>query len=160
MSFKLIRQPDAMDCGPACLAMIAKYYGKDYTISNLRGLMHTGKTGVSLLSISRAAENLGFRSIGGLVPLEMFEKQVPLPCVLHWNQNHFVVLYEIKRCKTASEFLVADPAKGLVTYSMEELCNHWLSTENDGESRGIVLTLEPTHLFFPMKTMFILSRID
>ena len=69
----------------------------------------------------------------------------PLPCILHWNQNHFVVLYKQKRGK---KFYIADPGKGLVTYSRKEFMEHWISTRSQGEEKGIAMFLQPTPLFY------------
>ena len=96
-SFPHYRQLDAMDCGPTCLRMIAKYYGKNYTLQSLREKSFITREGVSMLGISEAAESIGFRTTGVKITLEQLKKDVPLPCILHWNQNHFVVLYKIKK---------------------------------------------------------------
>ncbi len=86
-----------MDCGPASLCMIAKYYGKDYALEGLRQQCFIGRDGVSLLGISRAAEKIGFRTIGGRLTFEKLAEKVPLPCIVHWNQAHFVVVYDVKK---------------------------------------------------------------
>jgi len=86
-----------MDCGPACIKMIANYYGKNYTLDTLRNYCSIAHDGVSLLGISDAFENIGFKTIGGKLILEQLINDAPLPCVLYWNQNHFVVLYKIKK---------------------------------------------------------------
>ena len=82
-----------MDCGPSCLAMIAKHYGKQFDQGILLQICALGKDGVSLLGISKAAETIGFKTIGGRLSLDMLAEEVPLPCIVHWNQNHFVVVY-------------------------------------------------------------------
>ena len=89
-------QKDAMDCGPSCLAMIAKHYGKQFDQGILRQICALGKDGVSLLGISKAAETIGFKTIGGRLSLDMLAEEVPLPCIVHWDQNHFVVVYNIR----------------------------------------------------------------
>ncbi|MBS9774972.1 MAG: peptidase domain-containing ABC transporter, partial [Tenacibaculum sp.] len=147
-SFPLIKQPDAMDCGPACLSMIAKYYGKDYTLDRLRQQSFIGRDGVSLLGISRAAEKIGFRTVGGRLTFEKLAEKAPLPCIVHWNQDHFVVVYNVEKTKKGYNVFVADPGKGLVTYTKEEFCSHWISTQTNGEEKGVALLLEPTHLFY------------
>ena len=86
---------DAMDCGPTCLRMIAKYYGRNYSLQYLRERSFITREGVSMLGISDATEAIGFRTIG-VISLEQLKNDVPLPCILHWNQNHFVVLYRVK----------------------------------------------------------------
>ena len=149
MSFAIKRQRDAMDCGPSCLAMIAKHYGQQSDKEQLRKICSLGKEGVSLLGISKAAENLGFKTIGGRLSFEMLYQEDPMPCIIHWNQNHFVVVYKIKKHnKGKYTVYVADPGKGLVTYTKEEFCEHWVSTKTNGEEKGIVLLLEPTEQFY------------
>ncbi|MEI7595912.1 MAG: cysteine peptidase family C39 domain-containing protein, partial [Bacteroidota bacterium] len=126
-------QPDAMDCGPTCLRMVAKYYGKNYSLESLRTKSNIGREGVSLLGISDAAECLGFRTIGQRLSINTLIEEVPLPCIIHWKQNHFVVLYKIKNNK----FYVSDPAHGLITYTQEEFLKYWISTKTEGEDKGI-----------------------
>ena len=138
-----------MDCGPSCLAMIVKYYGKDVSIEQLRKICSLGKDGVSLLGISKAAETIGLKTIGGRLSLNTLAHEIPLPCIVHWNQNHFVVVYKIKKHnKEKYTVYVADPGKGHVTYTKEEFCEHWISTKNNGEEKGIALLLEPTEQFY------------
>ena len=142
-------QQDAMDCGPSCLAMIVKYYGKDVSIEQLRKICSLGKDGVSLLGISKAAETIGLKTIGGRLSLNTLAHEIPLPCIVHWNQNHFVVVYKIKKHnKEKYTVYVADPGKGHVTYTKEEFCEHWISTKTNGEEKGIALLLEPTEQFY------------
>ena len=148
-SLKICYQRDAMDCGPSCLAIIAKHYGQQADKEQLRKICSLGKEGVSLLGISKAAENLGFKTIGGRLSFEMLYQEDPMPCIIHWNQNHFVVVYKIKKHnKGKYTVYVADPGKGLVTYTKEEFCEHWVSTKTNGEEKGIVLLLEPTEQFY------------
>ena len=138
-----------MDCGPSCLAMIVKYYGKDVSIEQLRKICSLGKDGVSLLGISKAAETIGLKTIGGRLSLNTLAHEIPLPCIVHWNQNHFVVVYKIKKYnKEKYTVYVADPGKGHVTYTKEEFCEHWISTKTNGEEKGIALLLEPTEQFY------------
>ncbi len=91
-----IIQPDAMDCGPVSLKMIAKFYGKEFSLDKLRSITFTTKEGVSLLSISEAAEQIGFKTVGGRLTFDKLEREALLPCIVHWNQEHFVVVYKIK----------------------------------------------------------------
>ena len=148
-----IKQRDAMDCGPSCLAMIARYYGLRPERDGLRRSCSLGKDGVSLLGISKAAETIGFKTIGGRVSFDTLAFEVPLPCIVHWNQNHFVVVYKIKKHKKGKYTVyVADPGKGFVTYTKEEFCEHWVSTKTNGEEKGIALLLEPTEQFYVQKT--------
>lgn len=145
----LINQRDSMDCGPSCLAMIAKHYGLVPDMEQLRAICSLGKDGVSLLGISKAAEGIGFKSIGGRLSFDSLANEAPLPCIVHWSQNHFVVVYKIKKHRGGRySVYVADPGQGLVTYSTEEFCEHWLSTKTNGEEKGIALLLEPTEEFY------------
>ena len=151
-SLKICYQRDAMDCGPSCLAIIAKHYGQQADKEQLRKICSLGKEGVSLLGISKAAENLGFKTIGGRLSFEMLSQEVLLPCIVHWNQNHFVVVYKIKKHKKGKySIYVADPSKGLVNYTKEEFCEHWVSTKTEGEEKGIALLLEPMEQFYAQK---------
>ena len=141
-----------MDCGPSCLAMIAKHYGLQPNIEKIRRSCALNKEGVSLLGISKAAESIGFKTIGGRLTFNTLAKEVTHPCIIHWNQNHFVVVYKVKKhSKGKYTVYVADPAKGLVTYTQEEFCEHWISTKTNDEEKGIALLLEPTELFYTHK---------
>ena len=92
---KYYKQRDSTDCGPACLSMIIKYFGREPNIDVIRSKCALGKGGASLLGISKAAESLGFNTIGGKVSFEVLKSSITLPCILHWDQNHFVVAYKI-----------------------------------------------------------------
>lgn len=147
-SFPYYRQLDAMDCGPSCLRMIANYYGKSYSLQTLRARSFISREGVSMLGISDAAESIGFRTSGVCVSFEQLVEDVPLPCILHWNQSHFVVCYGIKKIRGQYWFKIADPALQLITYSEQELKRCWLTTKFDGEEKGTALALEPTPDFY------------
>ena len=97
MSFPFIHQPDAMDCGPVCLSMVSEHYGKRHTLEHLRESCFIGRDGVSLLGISRAAEKIGFKTVGGRLTFDRLAEKAPLPCIVHWNQEHFVVVYGIRK---------------------------------------------------------------
>ena len=145
----IIKQRDAMDCGPACLAMVVKHYGVEPDIEQIREDCALSEDGVSLLGINKAAEKRGLHSLGGRITFETLANEAPLPCIAHWNQNHFVVVYKAKkRRKGKYTIYVADPGKGLLTYSKEEFCEHWVSTKTNGEEKGIALLLEPTEAFY------------
>ena len=144
----LRKQRDAMDCGPSCLVMIAKHHGKDVDIEQLRNICSLGKDGVSMLGISKAAESIGFKTIGGRTSFDVLAHEFPLPCIVHWNQNHFVVVYKIKKRKGLYSIYVADPGKGLITYTKEDFCTHWISTQTSSVEKGIALLLEPTEQFY------------
>lgn len=123
--------------------MVSKFYGRDYTIQRLRDMSEIGKDGVSMLGIAEAAEAIGFRTNGAKLSLAQLQ-EATLPAILHWNQNHFVVLYKVGRGKC----VVADPAKGIIKYSYDEFCENFYSYKNNGSSYGIVLLLEPTPAFY------------
>lgn len=143
-----------MDCGPSCLAMIAKHYGRDVGMERLRKICSLGKEGVSLFGISKAAEDIGLKTVGGRLSFETLANKAPLPCIVHWNQNHFVVVYKIKNHKKGkSAIYVADPAKGFMTYTKDEFCEHWISTQSNEEGQGIALLLEPTEQFHSQKNV-------
>ena len=151
-SFICLRQHDSIDCGLVCLSMIALNNGIGINESLLKNSYSLGKDGVSLFDISKAAENIGFKTIAGRLSFKTLAIEVPLPCIAHWNQNHFVVVHKIKKHrKDDYTVYVADPAKGLVTYNKEEFCEHWVSTKTNGGDKGIVLLFEATEQFFSSK---------
>lgn len=147
-SFPHYLQLDAMDCGPTCLRMIAKFYGKAYSLQTLRAHSFITREGVSMLGISDAAESIGFRTMGVRITLEQLREEMPLPCILHWKQNHFVVCHAIKKKKDGYRYHIADPASQLVTYGDEEMKKCWLATKVDGEEKGAALALEPSPDFY------------
>lgn len=141
-------QLDAMDCGPTCLRMIARYYGKNYSLQTLRERSFITREGVSMLGISDAAESIGFRTSGVRITLKQLEEDVPLPCILHWNQNHFVVCYDIRKKRNGYRFHIADPASQNVIYTEQEMKRCWLVTRTEGEEKGTALALEPAPEFY------------
>lgn len=148
-TFPFFHQPDSMDCGPACIAMIAQYYGKEYSLDGIRKNSHIGRDGVSLLGVSRAAEKIGLRTVGGRITFDKLAEKAVLPCIVHWQQDHFVVVYDIKKKrKKGIQVYVADPGKGRIRFSQEEFCENWISTKTNGEDKGVVLLMEPTNLFY------------
>ena len=143
-SFPFYKQLDAMDCGPSCLRMIAKFYGKSYSLHTLREKSYLSRDGVSMMGISEAAESIGFRTMGvSLTPEKLFTS-APLPLVVHWKQNHFVVVYKVAR----DMVYVADPAFGLVKYTKAEFLKNWISVQQEGEKKGLALLLETTPDFY------------
>lgn len=142
-SFKFYPQHDSMQCGIACLQMICKHYSKEYTIKQLAEYCFATTEGVSLLGIGEAASKLGLHTICGKVTIQQIQK-VRLPCILHWNQNHFVVLYKIRNGKN---FYIADPGKGKIKYTQDEFKSHWVSISSQGEEKGVAMLLEPTPKF-------------
>ena len=143
-SFPVIYQHDSMQCGIACLQMVCQYYGRTYSMEAVSNFCHATTEGVSMLGISEAFEALGIESVSAKVSVEKLTK-APMPCILHWSQSHFVVLYWVKKGR---EFYIADPAKGLVNYSIDEFCRHWVSITEDGEEKGVAMFLEPTEEFY------------
>ena len=134
-----------MQCGVACLAMICRYYGRNYSLEYLDEFCHANVTGVSMLGISQAASSVGLETIA--TASSIYELQnIKFPCILHWNQNHFVVLYKVSQ--NGKVFKIADPGKGLITYSRKEFEDHWISSMTDGEPSGTVMQLTPTKLFY------------
>lgn len=142
--FPFYQQLDAMDCGPTCLRMISRYYGKHYSLQTLRDRSYLARDGVSLLGIADAAESIGFKSLGATLTWERLQNEAPLPLIVHWKQNHFVVVYRIRK----NRVYVADPLAGMTTYSREEFLKGWISTRKDGEEKGTALLLQPTPAFY------------
>lgn len=147
MNFTHYPQLDAMDCGPSCLRMIAKHYGKTYSLDTLRKRSEYTRQGVSMLGISAAAESIGFKSLGAKLTFQEL-CEAPLPCIVHWNQNHFIVVYKITRFGKNIKVHVADPAVRLAVFSPEEFNRSWISTKSGGEDKGVALLLEPTPEFY------------
>ncbi len=148
MPFPHYKQLDAMDCGPTSLRIVARYYHKHYNVDTLRERSHITREGVSMLGISRAAESIGFRTMGVKLNFEQLKEEAPLPAILHWNQEHFVVVYRISGSKGKEMVYISDPANGLAKFPREEFLRCWLSTSENNEQMGIALLLEPTPEFF------------
>lgn len=148
-SFPFYTQADAKDCGPTCLKIIAKHYGKLLNIQTLRQLSETTREGSNLLNLSDAGESLGFRTLGVKLNVEKL-LEAPLPCILHWNANHYVVLYKIKSTKSKVEKIyISDPGFGLVEYTQEEFLKRWIGNNADETTQeGIALLVEPTPKFY------------
>lgn len=141
--FPFYKQLDANDCGASCLRMIARYHGRYYSLDNLREMTYIGKQGVSLLGISDAAERIGFQTLAAKTSFERLRKDVPLPCIAHWNQQHFIVIH-----KVSDKFVwIADPAAGKFKLSREQFLSGWASDVANGEPTGILLLLETTPEF-------------
>ncbi len=135
-------QLDAMDCGPASLKIVAKYYGKNISMKYIRDLCSSNKEGVSLLGMSKASDSIGLRSLALKVSLVDLQEKIPFPCILHWDYSHFVVLYKL----TNKRAYISDPQIGKVSYSIDEFCKYW----KKNEERGYVLVLEPSPIFYEM----------
>ncbi len=143
--FPFYKQLDAMDCGPTCLRMIAKYHGKAYSLPFLREKCYIDKAGVSLAGMSEGAELIGLRTMGVKVPLRTSDDEpalsdAPLPCVVHWNQNHFIVVYKI----TKRHVYIADPGSGKFKLTYREFEKSFCSQGDN----GIALILETTPEFY------------
>lgn len=151
MKFPHWQQLDTMDCGPTCLKIITHYYGRHYSLQNLRAKCHITREGVSLLGISDAAELIGFRTTSGTITWEQLRDEIMLPCIVHWNQNHFIVVYKIIKKKGKYNIYVSDPAQGLLEYNEEEFTKSWLQnydTDIDGSITKKGIVLEPTPDFY------------
>ena len=142
--FPIIQQHDAMQCGAACLQMVCRHYGRRYRLETVSQYCYATTEGVSMLGISKAAQALGLEAVSYKVPIEKL-CEAPMPCILHWNQNHFVVLYRVKEGR---KFYVADPGKGRVVYHKEEFCRHWISTHEKNMAKGVAMFLDPTDDFY------------
>ena len=144
--FPFYCQHDSMQCGVACLAMVCKHYGQTYSQDTIAKICYATSEGVSMLGVSEAATQMGLHTTSGKISIRKLTES-PLPCILHWNQNHFVVLYKVKKEK----FYIADPGKGLITYNRTEFEQHWISTQSNGEDCGIAMFLTPTQAFYDRK---------
>lgn len=133
-----------MDCGPTCLRMIAKHYGRNISLDYLRNKSELGKMGTSLLGLADAAESIGFKSVGLKLSFDQLIKEAPLPAILHWDQRHFVVLTPGSR---QNKLIIADPAKGMIKMNKADFLTHWISTTEDEVNKGAALLLEPTPFF-------------
>lgn len=141
LKYPFFEQLDASDCGPACLKMVTKFYGKELSINTIRRTTFLQRQGASLLGLSQAAESLGFKTLGVKIDLNVLRTEAPLPAILFWNQNHYVVLYKAKK----GRYYIADPAQGLTWISEAELKKSWFV--EPAKEEGIALFLEPGHQF-------------
>ena len=141
MKFPFYHQPDIMDCGPTCLRMVTKHYKRTISLEKIRRLSDTTRSGSSLKNIAGAAEKIGFKTLGVKIDFKTLADEAPLPCIVFWNENHFIVVHKIKNNKV----YVADPAHGLLTYTKQEFIDNWIGKHaNETTEEGIVLLLEPT----------------
>lgn len=136
-----------MQCGITCLQMICRYFGREYSLDSLSKICFATTEGVSMLGINEAARILGFQTVSARATIEELS-ETPLPCILHWNQNHFVVLYKVKKGK---KFYIADPGKGKTTYNLEEFRRHWISTRSNDEDKGIAMFSKPLLPSLPIR---------
>lgn len=143
-SFPHYLQQEAVDCGPCSLRMIAKYYGKEYSAEMLRNHSYISREGVSMLGISDAAEYIGFKTMGMKLSFEQLANEAKLPCILHWNQNHFVVCYKINKLKNGKyKIYISDPATQRICLNKQEFLHSWISIKSNNQERGLVLLVEP-----------------
>ena len=139
--FPFYQQAEQMDCGPTCLRMIAKYYGRSIGLEKLRNLSETTREGSTLKKLADSAEKIGFRTLGVKIDLEKLENEVQLPCILHWNQSHYIVVYKIDKRGIS----IADPAHGLIRLTKREVLQKWIGENaNEKTDEGVALLLEPT----------------
>ncbi len=149
MRLKFYPQYNQMDCGPTCLKMVTKYYKKTFSLNYLRKLCHITKEGVSLLGTSNAAKTIGFNSFVAKLTLEKLKENAILPCILHWNENHFVVLYKLKQHLFTKDWVyyIADPGHGKTKLTEEQFKKHFLGKKK----QGVAMFLEPTEAFYNHK---------
>lgn len=140
-TFPIYKQYDVKDCGPTCLRMVAKFYGNLYPLAYLRDKCYVSKKGTSLLLLSEAANSIGLRSKPVRVTFDYLEQEEVLPCIAHWDNNHFVVIYKIKN----GVIYVADPAFGKIKYNKEDFLAHWGQVDTE---EGYALLLAPTSEFY------------
>ncbi|MCD0472670.1 cysteine peptidase family C39 domain-containing protein, partial [Flavobacterium sp. JAS] len=137
-------QADSKDCGPTCLKIIAKHYGKTLKIQDLRDYSETTREGSNMLLLSAAAEKIGFRTLGVKLSLNKIE-ELSLPCILHWHKSHYVVLYKIKK----DTYYISDPAFGLIQYNRQDFIKFWIGNNaNESTQEGIALMVEASPKFF------------
>jgi ATP-binding cassette subfamily B protein len=139
MTYPFVRQYDAMDCGPACISMIAQWHGKRISLETIRKRAWITREGVSFLGLKTAAETMGFKAAGVRLPFSRLAAEAPLPCIVHWQQNHFIVVNRISDRKV----WVSDPAIGRVRLTRDEFLQGWASGESGGEPSGMAMLLEP-----------------
>lgn len=140
--FPICIQHDSMDCGVACIKMISSYYGQQLPLSYLKNICTPSREGVSLSKISATLEEIGFSTIGGRLSLDRLTEKAPLPCILYWNQEHYVILYKIKKKKKDTFFYIADPGIGCLKYNQEDFTANWYATNTTNCDKGIALIIE------------------
>src|SRR5512133_2874769 len=148
MPYPLVRQFDAMDCGPACISMISKWHGRYLSLETIRNKAWITREGVSLLGLKSAAESLGFNVLGVKIPFSKLAEQAPLPCIVHWEQKHFIVVNKIDKGKV----WVSHPALGRLRLTTDEFLRGWSSEQEGDRSSGMALFLEPGDRFTDLKS--------
>lgn len=154
--FPFYQQHEMADCGPACLRMIAEAYGRKHSLQYLREVSNISRRGVNLRGIGDAAESIGLRTLGIRTTFDKLCKKATLPCIVHWRQVHFAVVYridnKIKSGKEQTWIYVADPAHGMLKYTADEFRKNWITTKHDGQEKGVAMLLEPTPYFYQRDT--------
>ena len=146
--FPFYRQIDTKDCGPTCLRIISKFYGKSISMERLRDFSETNREGSSLLGLSNAAEQIGFKTLAVKIDFNTLYEDVPMPCIVFWQNKHFVVVYKIEKKRNNYIIYVSDPAFGLIQYNLEEFLAKWIGKEAEKTTEeGVVLVLEKTAAF-------------
>jgi ATP-binding cassette subfamily B protein len=140
--FPVCIQHDVMDCGVACIKMLTDYYGQSFSLNELKEQCVPTREGLSLSSIAKTLDNIGYTTVGGRLTIDRLMEKAPLPCILHWDQEHFVVLYKIENKKNDARFFIADPGIGLLKYNRKEFTEHWCTTQSGGENKGVILVVE------------------
>lgn len=146
--FPFFPQLDAMDCGPACLQMVAAWYGRRLNLDTIRQQAGISREGVSLLGLSDTAEAMGFRTTGVRVTRQQLLADLSLPCIVFWQQRHFVVVYGVVKRRAGYRIKVADPAIGKLEYSLNEFLQGWAGMGDAGDEKGLCLLLEPTPVLY------------
>ena len=150
--FPHYKQLNATDCGPTSLRMITKYYGLNYSAEMLRRHCFISRSGVTMQGIAECAQHIGFDTIGMKMTFGQLATEGVFPCILHWNQNHFVVCYDIQNCKNGKyKIRISDPATQRLTYEKDEFIRCWIGKEATEESAGVALMLEPGEKFGKVK---------
>ncbi len=140
MPYPFVRQYDAMDCGPACISMITQSFGRYFSLVTIRKKAFITREGVSFLGLKSAAESLGFKALGVKIPFSRLVENAPFPCIVHWKQNHFIVVNKIDK----EMVWVSDPALGRLKLPVEDFLKGWVADINSAIPSGMALFLEPT----------------
>jgi ATP-binding cassette subfamily B protein len=147
MAFPIYTQTGLMDCGPTCLRMIARHYGRSVSYEVLKKLAKITGEGASVLNLRRAAEKIGFKTLAASVTFRQLDTETPLPCIIHWNSNHFVVIppQDYSGDDPEQKIEVADPGQGLIRVDKDTFLKCWLE---EGKEQGVVIMLEPGRKFY------------
>ena len=148
--FRFFRQLESLDCAPTCLKMVANYYGREYTLDYLRDICKSNRLGTSVYSLSTGAEKIGLETLAVELKIEQLTEQLPLPCALLINNNHFIILNKIitKKglFKSEQKYLIADPGFGMLTIGSDELRKKWMGSQEN----GVCIFFEPDESFYTL----------